>query len=150
MTVWCYRLDSKRSTKISELNSKYIKFIYLHRSEENKPINLKESENATRILSIHASKGNGCEVVFLFGLNERSLKRFSQNQINIIYESLLHVALTRQKIKLYIGYDNKEDEISKRFEKYINEKPIREYEVNTLVYDFNNSARLIKQYNIDK
>lgn len=36
------------------------------------------------------------------------------------------------------------------FEKYINEKPIREYEVNTLVYDFNNSARLIKPYNIDK
>jgi hypothetical protein len=112
--------DQFWSTKIDNINLSYNKFIFLHKSEENKPINLKESENATKIMSIHASKGNGCEVVFLLNMEERSLKRFSNNKINIIYESLLHVALTRQKISLYIGYSDNDDEISERFIKYNN------------------------------
>jgi superfamily I DNA/RNA helicase len=77
--------------------NKYYKYVYLHKSDEGKSINLKESENATRILSIHASKGNGCEVVFLLGTSERSLKLFSHDFGNLVYDSLLHVALTRQK-----------------------------------------------------
>jgi hypothetical protein len=105
----------------------YIQYVYLHKSEEGKPINLNESENATRILSIHASKGNGCEVVFLLGVSEKTLKIFSKyngtyyKDDDIIYESLLHVALTRQKEKLYVGLSNLNDDIAQRFEKYINE-----------------------------
>jgi hypothetical protein len=83
----------------------YIQYVFVHKSDEGRSINLKESENATRILSIHASKGNGSSVVFVFGLNERSLKRFSKGKIDLVYESLLHVAITRQKLALYIGIE---------------------------------------------
>lgn len=96
-------------------NNEFYKYIYLHKSDEGKSINLKESENATRILSIHASKGNGCEVVFLLGLSERTLRMFSKEKCNIVYESLLHVAITRQKKSLYVGLENNNDDISERF-----------------------------------
>jgi hypothetical protein len=93
-------------------------YVYLHRSDDRGPINLKESENATRILSIHSSKGNGCEVVFLFGVSESSLKIFSKKSCNLVYESLLHVAITRQKKSIYIGIENNGDDIYKRFRKF--------------------------------
>jgi len=100
-------------------NNKYYKHIVLHKSDEGKSIDLRESENSTKILSIHASKGNGCEVVFLFGLTQNALQLFSKDKCNLQYDSLLHVALTRQKKSLYIGIENNGDDISKRFEKYI-------------------------------
>ena len=85
-----------------DLNKKYV---FLHKSDDNKPINLTESENMTRIMSIHASKGTGREVVFLLGLSDFSIERFSIKPNNLIYESLIHVAITRQKRKLYIGIE---------------------------------------------
>lgn len=97
----------------------YYKYVFLHKSNEGASINLKESENATRILSIHASKGNGCEVVFLLGTSERSLRLFSHDTGNLIYESLLHVALTRQKKSLYVGLEDKNDDLASRFGKDI-------------------------------
>jgi hypothetical protein len=93
------------------------KHIYLHRSVEGQTINLKESENATRILSIHTSKGNGCEVVFLLGCTEQALRVFSKQTGNLVYDSLLHVAITRQKKSLYIGVDNDYDDIYRRIKK---------------------------------
>ena len=100
----------------------YRQYIYLHKSEENKPIDLSESEHATRILTIHASKGNGCEVVFLLGLDEKSLRKFSCDQYtNLQYDSLLHVAITRQKKDLYISIASKrQDNIVKRFKLIFN------------------------------
>ena len=92
-------------------------FVYLHRSDEGKSINLKESEHASKILSIHASKGNGCEVVFLFGTTEDSLNIFSKKTDSLVFDSLLHVAITRQKERLYIGIQCNGDEIHKRFMK---------------------------------
>lgn len=102
-------------------NGEFYKYVYLHKSDENKPINTKESENATRILSIHSSKGLGCEVVFLFNLTEEALKRYSVSTGNLVYDSLLHVAITRQKKKLYIGVANNNDEINVRLLKTNNE-----------------------------
>jgi hypothetical protein len=93
----------------------YNKYVFLHKSDEGKSINLKESENATRILSIHASKGNGCEVVFLLGTSEKSLRLFSHDTGNLMYDSLLHVALTRQKKSLYVGLEDRNDDIYLRF-----------------------------------
>ncbi len=89
----------------------------LHRSEPGKTINLAESINATRIMSIHASKGTGCECVYLLGLSEKILTMFTNgNKDSLVYESLLHVGLTRQKKFLYVGYNEKdEDDISTRF-----------------------------------
>lgn len=96
----------------------FYKYVYLHKSDEGKSINLKESEHATRILSIHASKGQGCEVVFVLGLSESSLKVFSNETGNIIYDSLLHVAMTRQKKSLYFGIVHNNDDIHRKFKEY--------------------------------
>lgn len=111
---WKDKLDS----------DEYYKYIYLHKNSEGKSINLTESENATRILSIHASKGNGCEVVFLLGLDEMALKIFSKKTGNLVYDSLLHVAITRQKKSLYIGLTNKNDDIKQKFKDFKIEKDI--------------------------
>ena len=99
-------------------DNNYNEFVFLHKSEANKPINLKESENATRMLSIHASKGNGCEVVFVLGITETVLNMYSKQTDNLLYNSLLHVALTRQKKSLYVGIVNNGDDIYHKFKKY--------------------------------
>jgi hypothetical protein len=90
-------------------------YSHLHKSEEGKPINLSESIHSTRIMSIHAAKGTGTEVVFLLRATEEALKLFSCGDINIVYESLWHVAVTRSKQKLYIGLENYDDDIGRRF-----------------------------------
>jgi hypothetical protein len=95
------------------------KHVYLHKSEPGTTINLKESVNATRIMSIHTSKGTGCEVVFVLGLSEHTLKIFSHKTDNITYNSLLHVAITRQKKAIYVGIENNNDEICRRFKKLL-------------------------------
>jgi hypothetical protein len=95
------------------------KWVYLHKSEPGTTINLKESVNATRIMSIHTSKGTGCEVVFVLGLSEHTLNIFSHKTDNITYNSLLHVAITRQKKAIYVGIENNNDEICRRFKKLL-------------------------------
>lgn len=96
-------------------DNEFYRMAYLHKSEEGQPINLKESAYATRLLSIHASKGQGCEVVFLLNLSENALKCFSKQTGNLVYDSLLHVAITRQKKTLYIGLQRTNDDICARF-----------------------------------
>jgi len=96
----------------------YNKYVYLHKSDDGRSINLDESENATRLLSIHASKGNGCEIVFLLGVSEKILMLYSKEKDNLMYESLLHVALTRQKEKLYIGIVYNNDDIHNRLKQF--------------------------------
>ena len=99
-------------------DNKFYKYIYLHKSDEGKSINLTESNNSSRILSIHSSKGNGCEVVFVLGLTEYSLTVFSKKPNNLVYNSLLHVAITRQKKSIYIGVEENGDDIHKKFKPY--------------------------------
>lgn len=99
------------------VDDKFHKYVCLHKSEEGQSINLTESEHMTRILSIHSSKGNGCEVVFLLGLTEKTLVKFSKISRNLVYDSLLHVALTRQKKSLYVGIQNNNDDIWNKFQK---------------------------------
>jgi hypothetical protein len=108
---------------LSEANLPYFKFVYLHKHDEGKSINLVESENSTRIVSIHSSKGNGCEVVFLFDVNEARLNHFAHGS-KLIYTSLLNVALTRQKKKLYMGIECNGDDIHGRFLSFEIEKNI--------------------------
>lgn len=96
--------------------NKFSTYVYLHKSEDGQPINFKESENASRMLSIHSSKGSGCEVVFLLGISEYTLMRYSKEKCNLVYDSLLHVAITRQKKSLYVGLVKNGDEIWNRFD----------------------------------
>ena len=106
---WLDRLDEKT----------FNQYVYLHKSDEGSSINLKESEHSSRIISIHTSKGIGCEVVFFLGVSEQYFNIFTHNKKNLVYESLLHVGLTRQKKSLYIGVTNNYcDNIRLRFEKF--------------------------------
>ncbi len=109
--------------KINYLNSgKPIEFVFIHKSDDNKPINLNESENMTKFLTIHSSKGLGCEVIFLLNLNQNVLEILSKddNELKLKYNSLLHVSITRQKKYIYIGIDNDNvtDDIYSKFESF--------------------------------
>ena len=125
----------------------YYKFAHLHFSTEGKPINLDESKYATRMVSIHASKGDGRNVVFLLGISEFSLSIFNKDMYceekdNLIYESLLHVALTRQKRFIYIGLVNNNDEIYNRF------RDCDIYKIDD--YHVNNLKKINKNYKLEK
>jgi len=95
----------------------YYRYSIFHKSEEGSSINLDESARSTRIVSIHASKGDGREVVFVVGIDEHALKRYSGIKDTLIYDSLLHVAITRMKRTLYIVYG--EDEIGRKIKEWL-------------------------------
>lgn len=107
---------------------KYTRYAYFHKSDLGNSINLDESENCVRIVSIHTSKGDGRKIVFVIGVDEQSLRCFSKEKDNLIYTSLLHVAITRATEKLYFRIVNNNDDICKKIsklstkEKYIIEK----------------------------
>jgi len=92
----------------------YTRYAIFHKSEETGSINTDESIHATRMVSIHSSKGDGRPVVFAIGINQEALRRFSQISNNLIYNSLLHVAITRQKEKLYFRLEANGDDIHNR------------------------------------
>lgn len=92
---------------------KYNRYAIFHKSEDGSSIDLNESKDSTRIVSIHTSKGDGRSVVFVIGITESNLKKFS-GMINLVYESLLHVSITRQKESLYFVYQDNNDNIHKR------------------------------------
>ena len=110
---WVNQLQNKDFT--SKLNEywqqhevdKFCNYSVLHRNEEGSCINLDDSKYATRIVSIHASKGDGRKVVFLIDPSLFKLNAFSIKN-SLKFYSTLHVALTRMKEKLYIMYDNDE------------------------------------------
>lgn len=100
-------------------NNMYQRYAVFHKSEMGNSINLTDSENSTRIVSIHTSKGDGRNVVFVIGLDEKGLLRFTNESNNLVYDSLIHVSLTRMKKKLYIRFINNGDDICSKFLKYI-------------------------------
>ncbi len=102
----------------------YTRYAIFHKSDEGSSINLAESENATRIVSIHTSKGDGRNVVFVIGITEYNLMRFSNEANNLLYDSLIHVALTRMIKKLYIQLYNNDDDFCKRIKKAMFENNI--------------------------
>jgi hypothetical protein len=94
----------------------YNRYAIFHKSEEGTSIDLSESNYATRIVSIHSAKGDGRKVVFIIGLTESALHKFSKISDNLIYDSLLHVAITRQKERLYFRLENNGDNICRRIQ----------------------------------
>lgn len=111
---WKRKMDNVDNGHIDQQH--FDQLVFVHKHEEGKSINLKDSERATRFLSIHASKGLGCEVVFVLNLTESALVTFSKQRGNLVYDSLLHVAITRQKKSIYIGIRRNNDDIHKKFE----------------------------------
>jgi hypothetical protein len=127
----------KRKKDLRENDTNYYQYVFHHRNESGQPINLKESKNASRILSIHSSKGNGCECVYFLGINDRNFQTLSKNKekCGLTYESLLHVGLTRQKKYIYIGYNRYEDdEVSNRFNKLQGLTLTQSYKIEPSVY----------------
>ncbi len=106
----------KNKLEHRENDTTYYQYVYWHSSEQTGTIDLTESEDSTRILSINSSKGTGCECVYLLGLSEQVLGCFTGGVKNtLVYESLLHVGLTRQKKYLRVGIIRCSDDINKRF-----------------------------------
>jgi len=99
-------------------DTEYIRYAIFHKSEEGTSIDTNLSINTTRIVSIHSAKGDGRKIVFVIGCDEISLKRFSRGRINLVYESLFHVAITRMKKKLYFAYIANNDNIYQRIENF--------------------------------
>ena len=104
--------------KMLDTCDEFKRYAVFHKSEDGSSINLNESDDATRIVSIHSSKGDGRKVVFVIGLNESGLCRFSGNSDSLIYNSLFHVAITRMKEKLYIRCEGNDD-ISTKIQMYL-------------------------------
>lgn len=100
-------------------NNQYKRYSCFHKSEEGTSIDLSESEDCTRIVSIHSSKGDGRKVVFVIGITESALKTYSNDTGNLVYNSLLHVALTRMKEILYVRLEPNGDDIHLRIQSYM-------------------------------
>jgi ATP-dependent exoDNAse (exonuclease V) beta subunit len=66
----------------------YYQYCVFHKSEEGTSINLDDSAHATRMVSIHSSKGDGREVVFVIGITESGLKVYSGLTDTLKYNSL--------------------------------------------------------------
>lgn len=96
-------------------NNDYIEYVVIHKHTEGTTINTDDSVNATRIMSIQSSKGDGRKVVFILGVTEKSLKVVSNKKFGLLYESHLHVALTRAEKQIYFGLIENNDDIHKRF-----------------------------------
>jgi hypothetical protein len=97
-------------------NNVFTHYAVLHKHEEGQVIDTSESENSARIVSIRTSKGDGREVVFVLGCTEQALRLVSrEDEIGLIYESYLHVALTRAKNKIYFGLEQNNDDVHQRF-----------------------------------
>ena len=114
--VVAIELESKiQEYWINKYNDNYKQYVYLHKHTQGTVINTTDSINATRIMSIRSSKGDGRKVVFILQVTEASLKVVSGNEIGLVFESYLHVALTRAKVQIYFGLCKNKDNIHKRF-----------------------------------
>lgn len=121
------------------------KYAYFHVSSDNQAINLSESDNATRIVSIHSSKGDGRPVVFVLDLSDRILDKYKHSFNNLVCDSLLHVALTRMKKKLYIMLNNNFDNCFLKMHSFITHKlpAIPNFSVNL------NITKMVDKMNIN-
>lgn len=117
---------------INKNDDKYKQYVYLHKHTEGKVINTTDSKDATRIMSIRSSKGDGRKVVFILNVTENSLKIISNNEKDLVYESHLHVALTRAKKQIYFELEKNNDDIYTRFGKsgYVEYLPIISNKIN--------------------
>lgn len=116
-TEYINNVKMKNSYWMNVDTNKYTRYAIFHKSQEMGSINLNDSVKATRIVSIHSSKGDGRKVVFVIGVTQTALQLFSQTANNIIYNSLLHVAVTRQKERLYFRLEENGDDIHMRVKK---------------------------------
>jgi len=109
------RLNEYWNDEIYKEVEEYKSYAVLHKHQDGHVIDTDLSKNASRIMSIRSSKGDGRKVVFILNCTEQSLKLVSNGDINLLFESHFHVALTRAKNKVYFGLQYNNDVIHKRF-----------------------------------
>ena len=63
--------------------NKSVDYVQFHRSQNGQSIDLTESENKTRIVSVLTSKGMGRKFVFTCGVTSKSLKLQTIRRINV-------------------------------------------------------------------
>ncbi|AOM63488.1 hypothetical protein [Heterosigma akashiwo virus 01] len=128
---------------LEDKGSEFKNYAVLHYSDEGKSINLDESKKASRLLSIHASKGTGREVVFFLNVDEYIIKNCycKYRSDSLTFDSLFHVGVTRQKKKLYIGLNNDYDEIASKLN-FIN------IENRSYLENFKNKKQTIWEINL--
>ena len=142
------------------IHDEYTEYVYLHKHQEGSVINTNDSINSTRIMSIRSSKGDGREVVFILNCSESALKKVSNNEKNLLYESHFHVALTRAKKQIYLYYHKNNDDIHKRlgnnnFDVEYNPNIIKYMNITEIISNFNTNntdtlINLMKINNIDQ
>lgn len=89
-------------------------YSFLHYAEECGSIDLNQSSHKVRMVSIQSSKGDGRKSVFLCGLSESNLLKFSGGLHNEMFENLYYVAVSRHKENLTIYLQNNQDNIHGR------------------------------------
>jgi hypothetical protein len=108
------RLCEFWTNRMGENDDKYTKHAVLHKHQEGQSIDTSQSIDASRIMSIVAAKGDGRPVAFVLGMTENSLRKCSNKEIGLVYESHIHVALTRAKRKTYFALERNNDDIQYR------------------------------------
>lgn len=102
--------------------------VLTHCADAYGPINKKESEDKTRIMSIHASKGDGRPVVIWWDADSNAVQSIYSPHGDLGYDSLCHVAITRHRHRLYLAIKKVSPLICKIFDiaqKYQNVIEIR-------------------------
>ena len=98
---------------------------YFHRSETGKPIDTSKSDQAVRMVSIHASQGDGRRLAITCQLSEAALKIFTKGNKNLQYNSLIQVSISRAKTKqIVILEKDKNDDIIRRFRPFCEAKQV--------------------------
>ena len=118
MDTICLKIREYWESRFPEEET-YKEYCIFHKSEDGKSIDLSESDEYTRCVSIHSSKGDGRSVAFMIGFTEKALMVYSCEKNNLIYESLLHVGSTRFKQKLYIRVECNNDDIHTRIYEFL-------------------------------
>lgn len=122
---YCAQVAARRSARERAYLEEYLahpegrprRLAYFHRSEANQPIDTSVSRRSTRMVSIHASQGDGRRLAIVVGLSESKLTTFSGGRSdNIVYESLLNVALSRAKSRLLVFVEATYDDVWQRFQ----------------------------------
>lgn len=98
----------------------YQHYSFFHKSEVGNSIDLRESDECTRIVSVHSAKGDGRPVAFVIGLSESALRVYSNKTNDLVYNSILNVALTRMEEQLYVRLEPTGDDFHRRCARFQN------------------------------
>lgn len=112
----CFIMRKCNDQKVFEFLKKYLELFWgipdsvIHFSTQQDgfrtPIQWEKALNKTCLLSIHGDKGKGHKVVFFLGLTQGSIPEECaiHKKRELVFDSLLNVALTRSTQYLFIGF----------------------------------------------